>query len=129
MKYLWRKPFVGLLIAFFVGTCSGYAHFWGIHKSNTRITNVTFANEVRFNNGSTLPAGTYKMEVPDGSQSPMVSFSKEGKVMATSKAKLVNENKKNPYTEVDSTTRGQVQVVNAIRPGGWDEVLRFNPAK
>jgi hypothetical protein len=129
MKYLWRKPFVGLLIAFFVGTCSGYARFWDSHKSNTRSASITFANEVRFNNGTTLPAGTYKMEVPEGSQSPVVSFSKDGKVMATAKAKLISENKKNPYTEVDSSARGKVQQVNTIRPGGWEEVLRFNPAK
>ena len=61
----------------------------------------------KFNNGGTLPAGTYRMEVPENSQTPAVTFLQDGKVMATVKAKVVTEQKKNEDTEVDSVARGE----------------------
>ena len=123
MENLGRKPFIGLLLALLVGTCLGYAR-----KSSSRSTNVTFTTQAKFKNGTTLPAGTYKMEVPEGSETPVVLFSKDGRVMATTKAKLINEEKKNPYTEVRSTIQGHSQMVNEIDPSGWNEVLRFTPS-
>jgi hypothetical protein len=68
------------------------------------------------------------MEVPGDSQTPTVTFSRDGKVMATVEAKVVTEPKKNEGTEVDSVTEGDAQVVLAIRPGGWDEALIFGSA-
>jgi hypothetical protein len=68
------------------------------------------------------------MEVRENSQTPDVTFYKDGKVMATVKAKVVTEQKKNAETEVDSITQGNAQEVTAIRPGGWEEELIFGSA-
>jgi len=79
----------------------------------------------KFNNGTTLPAGTYRMEVPENPTTPAVAFVQDGKVVATVEAKVVTEQKKNNATEVDSVTQGDAQVVRAIRPGGWTEEIDF----
>jgi len=127
MKMPDRISFAGLVAALLATTCLGYAS-WGFHKSSERGTDVTFAYATRFKNGDTLPAGTYQMEVPKNSQTPDVTFYRDGKVMATVKAKVVAEQKKNGGTEVDSVTRGNAQEVTAIRPGGWEEELIFESA-
>jgi hypothetical protein len=65
------------------------------------------------------------MKVPENSQTPDVKFYKDGKIVATVKAKVVPEQKKNAETEVDSVTEGNAQEVTAIRPSGWEEKLVF----
>jgi hypothetical protein len=123
-----RTLFTGLLAAFLVPLGLGYAHSWGLHKSSSsdRITTVTLADNMKLQDGTTLPAGTYQMQVPDGSPSPRVEFLKDGKAVASADAKLVNESKKNAYTEVDSVNKNGSQFITTIRPGGWHEVLRFS---
>lgn len=128
METLRTKPFIGLVAAMFVTACVGFAHSWSLHKSSDRTTDVDFSTLVKFRNGKTLPAGTYRMEVSENSPSPIVTFSQDGEVKASSKAKLVSQEKKNPYTEVESTLSGNAQLVTEIRPGGWNEVLLFGPA-
>ena len=125
MQLLERKSFAGMVAAILATACVGFAS-WG-HKSSVRGTNVTFANTMKFQNGDTLAAGTYRMEVPDNSKTPAVTFSQDGKVMATVKAKVVPEQEKNGDTEVDSVTEGSAQEVTAIRPSGWEEELLFGP--
>lgn len=125
MQLLGRKSFVGLVAAILATTCLGFAS-WG-HKSSVRGTDVTFANTMKFKNGETLPAGTYYMKVGEDSPTPDVTFYQDGKALATVKAKMVTEQKKNAATEVDSTTQGNAQEVTAIRPGGWAEELLFGP--
>jgi hypothetical protein len=127
MEVLGRKPLIGLMAAILFTTCWGFAS-WGSHKSSERATNVTFANMMKFQNGETLPAGTYQMEVPQNSQTPTVTFLRNGKVVASSNAKVQSQEKKNPQTEVDSVMSGKAQLITEIRPGGWDEVLKFQPA-
>jgi hypothetical protein len=129
METLRTKPFIGLIAAMLVTACVGFAHSWSWHKSSDRTTDVTFSSPMKFTNGKTLPAGTYQMEVPENSPAPIVRFSQDGNVKATSKARLVSQEKKNPYTEVDSTQSGHRQLVTEIRPGGWNEVLLFSPAR
>lgn len=119
-----RKSFVGFGVAILATTCLGFAA-GGSHTSKERATSVTFSNTAKFNNGTTLPAGTYRMEVSENSQTPAVTFLKDGKVMATTEAKVVTEQKKNDETEIDSVTQGDTNVVTAIRPAGWDEELTF----
>ena len=127
METLGRKSLAGFVAAILAVTCLGFAA-GGSHKSRERGTDVTFSSTTKFNNGNTLPAGTYRMEVPENSQTPDVTFSQDGKVMATVEAKVVTEQKKNENLEVDSVTQGNAQVVTAIRPGGWDEAVIFGSA-
>ena len=124
MQTLGTKSFAGFVVAIIATTCLGFAA-GGSHKSRERGTEVTFASQTKFNSGATLPAGTYRMEVPENFQTPAVTFSQAGKVLATSEAKVVTQQKKNETTEVDSVTQGDAQVLTAIRPSGWDEELIF----
>jgi len=119
-----KRVFTGLAAAILATACLGFGS-WGFHKSSDRGTNITFASMTKFNNGTTLPAGTYRMEVPDNSPTPKVEFYKNGKLVATASAKVVSETKKNSHTEVDSVTQGNAQLVRTIRPSGWNERLEF----
>ena len=127
MQRLGRKSFAGFVVAILATTCLGFAA-GGSHKSSERISVVTFGSTTKLNNGNMLPAGTYRMEVPENSQTPAVTFSKDGKVMTTIEAKVVTEQKKNDETEIDSVAQGDAQVLTAIRPAGWAEELVFGPA-
>ena len=120
-----RKLFIGLVAAFLVPFGVGFAHSWGFHKASDRTATVTFSDKMELGNGTTLPAGTYQLEVPENSPTPQVEFAQDGKVMATAQANVVNQSDKNPYTEVDSVKRGDTQMITTIRPGGWHEILRF----
>lgn len=124
MKMQGRRLFVGSLATILVTACIGFAA-GGSHKSQERKVDVTFSTMTKFNNGTTLPAGTYRMEVPESSQTPAVTFSQDGKVVATVEAKVVNQQKKNDATEVDTVNQGDAQVVKSIRPAGWEEALIF----
>jgi tetraacyldisaccharide-1-P 4'-kinase len=127
MQTLCKKSFAGFAAAILAATCLGFAA-GGSHKSSERISVVTFGSTTKLNNGNMLPAGTYRMEVPENSQTPAVTFSKDGKVMTTIEAKVVTEQKKNDETEIDSVAQGDAQVLTAIRPAGWAEELVFGPA-
>jgi hypothetical protein len=118
MQGLYKKSLLGLLAAILGLACLGFA-------TSNRETSVTFSQTAKFQNGATLPAGTYRMKVPENSQTPMVSFSKYGKVVATASAKLITEPKKNSMTEIDSVKRGNAQLVTRIRPSGWDQDVLF----
>lgn len=122
-----KRLFVGFAAAILATASLGFAA-GGSRKSVERGTDVTFANTTKLNNGNTLPAGTYRMEVSENSQTPAVTFSQDGKVVATSGAKVVTEQKKNQHTEIDSVTQGDAQVLTAIHPAGWDEELVFGSA-
>jgi hypothetical protein len=122
-----KKFLAGLASAVLATACLGFAARG--HKSSERGTNVTFSNTSRLKDGTTLPAGTYRMEVPEGSTTPKVEFYRNGKVIATANAKVVNETRKNSTTEVDSVKQGNEQVVTAIRPSGWNERLEFGNAQ
>ena len=122
-----RKSFVGFVVAILATTCLGFAA-GGSHKSKERAISVTFSKTAKFNNGTTLPAGTYRMAVSENSPTPAVTFSQHGKLMATTEAKVVTEQKKNEETEIDAVIQGDTEVVTAIRPAGWDEELTFGSA-
>ncbi len=119
-----KRLLVTLGVAVLSVTCLGFGA-GSAHRSSQRATNVTFTNTTKFQNGTTLSAGTYRMEVPESTQSPQVTFYKDGKAMATVNAKVVDEQKKNDNTEIDSVTKGDVQQLTAIRPNGWHERLVF----
>lgn len=127
MHTLGRKSFVEFVVAILATTCLGFA-VGGSHKSSERGTNITFIKMTKFNNGSTLPAGTYRMEIPENSQTPAVTFLQDGKVMATVEAKVVAQQKKYEDTEVESVARGGANLVTEIRPAGWDKELVFGSA-
>jgi len=127
MQTLGKKSFIGFVATILATTCLGFAA-GGSHKSSERTTEVTFISAAKFNNGTTLPAGTYRMEVAKNSQTPSVTFTQDRKVMATIEAKVVTQPKKNEATEVDAVTQGDTEAVKAIRPAGWDEALVFDAA-
>jgi tetraacyldisaccharide-1-P 4'-kinase len=124
MKMQWRSVFIGPLAAILVSTCIGLAA-GGSHNSTDRKADVTFATSTKLNNGDTLPAGTYRMEIPENSQTPAVTFSKGGKVMATVEAKVVTGQKKSENTEIESVNHGDTQALTSIHPAGWDEEVVF----
>ena len=131
MHMLGTKSFWGLLAAIVATTCLGFASS-GSHEAK-RGANITFAENVVFNNGKTLPAGNYRMEVYGSSHQPEVAFYKRyaqtgdwgGRAAATTSARVVPEQQKNKTTEIDSTKSGSAQLVTQIRPAGWHEELRF----
>lgn len=138
MQILGGKSIAGLVAATIAVTCLGFAA-GASHKSPHRGTEVTFSSLTKFQNGDTLPAGNYWMEVSENSQTPEVTFYKEynnqylmtqvdSKPIATVKAKAVTRNEKNQNTEVDSVMDGNAQMVTAIRPAGSHETLIFGPA-
>jgi hypothetical protein len=120
-----NKLITGLAAAVLGTACLGFGS-WGFHKSNDRAVDITLLNTTKFHNGESLPAGTYRMEVPENSATPKVTFFKDGKAMATVDAKVVNEEQKNQNTEVNAVTQGDQQVVTSIEPGGWHEKLQFD---
>jgi tetraacyldisaccharide-1-P 4'-kinase len=123
-----KRSIAGLVAAILAVTCLGFAAGTS-HKSAERRTDVTFINMMKFANGDTLPAGTYRMEVPENSHTPNVMFYKDGKVMATTKAKVVTQQEKNQETKVESVTRANAQLLTSISPAGWNESLVFTPAR
>jgi len=126
MHLLERKTFAGLVAAVLATVGCGFAAGHS-HRTSERSTDVTFASTAKFKNGDTLPAGTYYMKVAENSPTPEVAFYKDGKVMATVKAKVTTEQTKNADTEINSFTQGDAQEVTSIRPGGWREELIFAP--
>jgi hypothetical protein len=135
MKFPKVKLFPFLAIAILAGSCPGFGAW--LHNSSTRTANVSFAEEARFNNGTVLPAGDYRMEVQSDTQQPSVKFFKvyngveadqtevANKAAASIEATVVTEPRKNATTEVLSDSHGDVQVVKSISPAGWNEQLVF----
>ena len=76
-------------------------------------------------NGEVLQPGTYKLEVPENSQSAEAAIYQDDKLIANSPVKLVSEQQKNPDTEVESTHQGDVDVINEILPQGWTTKVVF----
>jgi hypothetical protein len=130
MKFFAKNTFAYLAAVFFTATCFAFGS-WGSHKSSaSRATDITFENNMKFSDGVSLPAGTYRVSVPNNAQAASITFSQDGKVVATEKAKVVDEQKKNDTTEIDSTTQGNAQELTAIRPSGWQEEIVFgNPGQ
>jgi hypothetical protein len=126
MKMHGKVLLAGSLATLLVTAGGAFAHGGSTHKSSERATNITFAATVKFQNGTTLPAGTYLMEVPGNTQTPTVTFSQDSKVVASAPVSVVSEPSKNPSTEVDTTQAGDAQNVTFIRPGGWKEALQFS---
>jgi hypothetical protein len=125
MKNVGRRLLIGSMAGILVAAYAGISYARNTSKTRTRHTDVSFSNNMALRNGETLPAGTYRMDVPENSQNPVVTFEKDGKVVATSKANVVSEEKKNEETEIDSVRQGQAQLITEIRPSGWNEALVF----
>jgi hypothetical protein len=124
MQVLNRKSFAALGVAILASTCLGFGS-WRFHKSSDRATDVTFESTAKFNNGATLPAGTYQIEIPKDSPSPAVTFYQNGKAVATIKANVVAQEKKNEGTAIESVTQGNTELVTTIQPDGWKESITF----
>jgi hypothetical protein len=119
---------MGLAVALLLTASQSFAHSWIHHNSSERATSVTIDSPKELGNGAVLPAGSYNMEVSENSQNPEVMFYKDGKLVCKTQAKLVTQSQKNAYTEVDSTKLGDKDVIQEIRPSGWDQSLVFSSA-
>ncbi len=128
MRSQFVKSLIGLAAAVMLAATWSYAGWWGSHKSADRSTRVTLASSEKLAGGPMLPAGTYRMEVPENVTNPHVMFYKDGKLVAKALAKVVTKTQKNPYTEVDSSKEGSEDVITEIRPSGWTEVVMFSKA-
>jgi hypothetical protein len=128
MRILGTKTLGGMVVALLSVASLGLAS-WGIHKSKSteRGTSVTIVDTLQLKNGSTLPAGDYRMDVAENTKTPDVSFYKDGKVIATTRATVVAEQKKNSETEVDYVKKGGANRLTEIRPSGWYKALLFTP--
>jgi len=114
---------MGSLATILVPSSTGFARGGSMHKSPERKADITFNDVVKLRNGVTLPVGTYRIEVPEDTQTPTVTFSRGGKVVATSSASLVSEEKKNSHAEFDTVRDGNTLEITEIRPEGWSEAL------
>ena len=120
------KSAFGLAVAVLMTASLSFARFWGGHESSVKSTRITIASNMTLANGKVLKAGTYLVEVPIDAKAPEVKFDRAGKTVAEAQAKVVTENQKNPYTEVESSKQGNDNVMTAIAPGGWSEKLVFD---
>jgi hypothetical protein len=126
MQMLGRKSFVGFVVAIFATTCLGFAA-GSSHKSRERGTDVNFNQTIKLKNGDTLPAGTYRMEVPENSPTPVVTFLQDGQVKATIRAKVVTQQQKNDETECEIDNQKNAELLTAVRPQGWEEEILLAP--
>lgn len=90
-------------------------------------TNITFYTTMKFQNGVVLPAGTYRMQVPEDTRTPSVTFLQNGKVKARVPAQAFSGQNKNENTQVASVASGNAELVKSISPAGWTETLSFGP--
>jgi hypothetical protein len=79
--------------------------------------------------GKSLPAGSYRVVVPENSKNPLVTFKMDGKVIAAAKARVISEARKNTETSVEGIPRGKTELLTKINPGGWYESLAFRSNK
>lgn len=91
-------------------------------------TNITFYTTMKFQNGVVLPAGTYRMQVPEDTKTPSVTFLQNGKVKAQVPAQVFSGQNKNENTQVSSVASGNSQLVKSISPSGWTETITFGPS-
>jgi hypothetical protein len=126
MQMLGRKSFIGFVVAIFATTCLGFAA-GSSHKSRERGTDVNFNQTIKLKNGDTLPAGTYRMEVPENSPTPVVTFLQDGQVKATIRAKVVTQQQKNDETECEIDNQKNAELLTAVRPQGWEEEILLAP--
>ncbi len=101
-----------------------YAGSW-FGKSSTKDFQVTLDSAAKLRNGTLLKAGDYSMKIPENTQSPKVEFYTQGRLVATIHAKVQNESQKNEYTAIETTKKGDTNVITAIDPIGWRERLVF----
>ncbi len=94
-------------------------------RSSTKDFQVTLDSAAKLRNGTLLKAGDYTMKIPENTQSPKVEFYTQGRLVATIQARVQNESQKNEYTAVETTKKGNTNVITAIDPGGWRERLVF----
>lgn len=109
------KSMLGVTVAVLFLTALGFA------KSNQ--VDIIYRARV---GQSVLKPGTYKVDVINDPQSPQVQFYLNGNQVAEVPAKLINEAKKNPQTEVFYSTVGKnAHVLTEIRLNGWNENIMF----
>jgi hypothetical protein len=119
------KCALGVAASVVLVACLGFAGSWGMHKSSAKSTNFIIASAMKLPNGEVIQPGTYKLEVPENSQSAEATIYQDGKLIAKSPVNMVAEQQKNPDTEVESTHQGDVDVINEIRPQGWTTKVVF----
>ena len=95
-------------------------------KSSTKSFDVTLDSAAKLSNGTVLEAGNYTLKIPEHTQSPEVQFYKDGQLVAKAQAKVKTQPEKNEYTAIETSKKGNTNVVTAFDPGGWPEKLVFS---
>jgi hypothetical protein len=110
------------VIALPLAASLSFAGLFGNHnRKPEKGVDLTLGNVEQIPNGPKLNPGDYRLEVPTNVNAPKVVFYRNGKKVAQATAKLVPESQKNSDTEILSTKVNGTQVINEIRPKGWNE--------
>lgn len=110
------------VIALPLAASLSFAGLFGSHNRRPeKGVDLTLGNVERIPNGPKLNPGEYRVEVPMNVKAPKVVFYRDGHEVAHTTAKLVPESHKNSDTEILSTKVNGTQVINEIRPKGWNE--------
>jgi hypothetical protein len=91
---------------------------WFSHNSSVKSTNVDILYKTNLGNGTTLNAGTYKLEIPLTSKSPELKFYQNGKLVASVRAQVKSEATQPSATEVEYTRKGGAEQITEILPSG-----------
>ena len=113
------------MASFALATGASSAKIWGQRKSANKSADVTLSSGVKLADGALLEPGSYKMQLVNESTSPEVHFFKNGRLVARSQAKVINEPEKNDLTSVYTDKKGNEVVLTEIRPAGWNARLVF----
>ena len=90
---------------------------------------VNIGGAARLGNGSSIEAGTYRIEVIKNQDSSDAVFYHDNEEVARAPVTLVNETSKARQTEVWSELRDDGRVITQIRLHGSKEALVFEPVE
>jgi hypothetical protein len=94
-------------------------------KSHNKSTTIEIVQSAQVPNGPTLQPGTYKVTVLGDSDTPLVGFYQDGKLVGQAAAQLVEQGQKSPNTEARTDNSGGSSVLTEIDVNGWTKKIEF----
>lgn len=96
------------------------------HHSSQKSADIDLIQTTTFPNGPTLKAGSYKVTLVNGSNTPELEFYQDGKRLGEAPVKLIEQDKKISETEVFADTKDDhTQVVTEMDLSGWTQKIVF----
>jgi hypothetical protein len=120
-RFLFSTLLAAIAVPLFTGLTFGLS--WFSHNSSTKSTQVDIVYNSKLANGMTLQPGSYKLEIPLNTQTPVLKFYQDGKLVASVPAKVKPKSEKAPSTEVDYRDQGGSHIITSVEPGGLSESL------